>query len=234
LLLFDTLDARGRANPLAAHVARPVTGVDGPHKLAMQTWWTNADMDQSGRGWEPEPADGEEVPLSPSRIDCAVGDTMCRHYFRVSKAVVRGRPLPHEQPRSLSAVQPNDQPVPSSEECSAEQDKDDDEPTSERRGRVESYPESSNGSAEHSEGVVEGRVEGVEGVENTEASEGANDAVPMLPPRSVNAVCEPWCSEPCTALNGDNLQAECGGCNQEWPCNPRAAGFARQPPGRSS
>jgi hypothetical protein len=46
---------------------------------------------------------------------------------------------------------------------------------------------------------------------------------------SVAAVCEPWCTEPCTALNGDNLQAECGDCSQEWACNPGAVGFTKRP-----
>jgi hypothetical protein len=81
-------DARGRANPLAAHVARPVTGVDGPHKLAMQTWWTNADMDQSGRGWEPEPADGEGT-TAHTTTSCAPSPTPLPHHSHIAGTAFR-------------------------------------------------------------------------------------------------------------------------------------------------
>lgn len=36
--------------------------------------------------------------------------------------------------------------------------------------------------------------------------------------------CEPWCSEPCTSLNG-NVQIECGTCGANMACHPGAAGY---------
>ena len=45
---------------------------------------------------------------------------------------------------------------------------------------------------------------------------------------SVYSLCEPWCTEPCTELNG-YLEQECGSCPQDGPgCHPGAAGFHRQ------
>ena len=37
-------------------------------------------------------------------------------------------------------------------------------------------------------------------------------------------LCEPWCAEPCSALNGD-VRIECGGCAGPWGCHPSATGF---------
>lgn len=42
---------------------------------------------------------------------------------------------------------------------------------------------------------------------------------------TVSANCEPWCSEPCTVLNG-NVQVECGGCDVRGSgCFPGAQGY---------
>ena len=41
------------------------------------------------------------------------------------------------------------------------------------------------------------------------------------------ARCEPWCTAPCGALNGD-VSFECGGCGAESACRPGAAGYVEQ------
>ena len=42
-----------------------------------------------------------------------------------------------------------------------------------------------------------------------------------------SVICEDWCHEPCTQLNG-NVQLECGGCSAEggYSCFPHAAGWS--------
>ena len=40
-----------------------------------------------------------------------------------------------------------------------------------------------------------------------------------------DAMCEPWCSEPCAELNG-NVQIECGACTKDKNrCYPGASGY---------
>ena len=39
------------------------------------------------------------------------------------------------------------------------------------------------------------------------------------------SICEPWCSETCTALNGEDLEAECGACTPDMACSPGAVGY---------
>ena len=36
--------------------------------------------------------------------------------------------------------------------------------------------------------------------------------------------CEPWCTSPCSSLNGQ-VSAECGTCTSAYECRPGAAGF---------
>ena len=45
-----------------------------------------------------------------------------------------------------------------------------------------------------------------------------------------SVICEDWCHEPCTQLNG-NVQLECGGCSAEggYSCFPHAAGWSDWP-----
>ena len=43
--------------------------------------------------------------------------------------------------------------------------------------------------------------------------------------RALQNRCEPYCAEPCSALNG-NVRFECGACAREVRCNPQAAEFA--------
>ena len=41
--------------------------------------------------------------------------------------------------------------------------------------------------------------------------------------------CHEWCSDPCTALNGDVTQ-ECNGCSEPFACRPGAEGYSRPSP----